>query len=342
MPANSSPLLRLSVLDLTPVPSGSTPAEALRHSVELAQAADQLGYIRYWLSEHHNTSMLASAAPELMIAHLAQQTRRIRLGSGGIMLPNHSALKTAENFRLLEALYPNRIDLGIGRAPGTDQLTALALRRTPDRRALLADDFPEQLAEMLGFLNNQPDPEHPFARIKAIPLDVAAPPVWLLGSSSFSARLAARLGLSFAFAHHIAPEPALEALQLYRSEFRPSQYLSEPKALLAVSAICAASDAEADTLASSADLTWLRFRQNGGQAGPIPSVAEAQAYPYTELDREFVKASRNRMFVGGPESLRAQLSELASAAGVNELMITTLIHDPAARRESYRLIAEAL
>ncbi|MFL5666064.1 MAG: LLM class flavin-dependent oxidoreductase, partial [Ktedonobacteraceae bacterium] len=217
----------LSVLDLSPVDSGSSSGQALQNTIKLAQLADRLGYTRYWLAEHHNTSMLASSTPEIMIGHVAQATKRIRVGSGGVMLPNHSPLKVAETFRVLEALHPGRIDLGIGRAPGTDPRTALALRRS--REALGADDFPEQLAELLAFSGEGegfPD-SHPFRSVQAIPTDVHLPPIWLLGSSDYSAQAAATLGVGFAFAHHINPNFAVPAIEIYRAIFEPSEWLKE-------------------------------------------------------------------------------------------------------------------
>jgi luciferase family oxidoreductase group 1 len=331
-------LVRLSVLDLSPVSSGSSSAEALRNTLDLARLADDLGYARYWLAEHHNTSLIASSSPEVMIGHVASQTSRIRVGSGGVMLPNHSPLKVAETFRMLEALHPGRVDLGLGRAPGTDQLTALALRRS--RAALTVDDFPEQLAELLAFFSGEFPADHPFRRIKAIPQDVQTPQLWLLGSSDYSARLAADIGLGFAFAHHINPAPAIEALRLYRERFRPSAYFSTPRALVAVSAICAETDAQAEELAGSADLTLLRFQQ-GNYSGTLPTVAEARAYPYTAFERELVKANRARLFVGSPATLREQLSHLAAEAGVNEVMVTTMTHAHETRRHSYELLAAA-
>ncbi len=327
--------IKLSVLDLTPVSAGSNAAQSLKNSVDLVRLADELGYTRYWLSEHHNSSMLASAVPEIMIGHLAQVSKRIRVGAGGIMLPNHAPLKVAEQFKLLEALHPDRIDLGLGRAPGTDGMTALALRRTKSPDALMADDFPEQLTELSDFLAEKP------AYLQAIPLGVKGPPIWLLGSSGYSVKLAAERGLAFGFAHHIQPEPAIAALNLYHDHFQPSEHLAQPQGLLAVSAICAETDEAADELAMSSDLTWLRFRTQGGQAGPIPSVAEAKEYPFSLQEREFVRISRQRVFVGSPQSLREQLTEIAEQAGVKEIMVTSLIHAHQDRLQSYKLLAQA-
>jgi luciferase family oxidoreductase group 1 len=334
---SAKPPIRLSVLDLSPVSSGSSSAEALRNTLDLAGLADHLGYTRYWLAEHHNTALIASSAPEVMIGHVASLTKRIRVGSGGVMLPNHAPLKVAETFRMLEALHPGRIDLGLGRAPGTDSLTALALRRS--RQALTADDFPEQMAELLGFFNGKLPADHPFRRVHAIPEGVQTPPIWLLGSSDFSARLAAELGLGFAFAHHINPWPAVDALRLYHERFRPSDYLKSPQSLLGVSVICAETDEQAEELARSADLTLLRFAR--GKLEPLPSVEEATRYPYTREEREVISSNRARMFVGSPSTVREQLSSLAERAGTGEVMVTTMTHEHAMRRRSYTLLAEA-
>ena len=260
----------LSVLDISPVPSGSSSSDALRNTLDLAKLTDALGYRRYWLAEHHNTPLIASTSPEVMIGHVADVTQRMRVGSGGIMLPNHAPLKVAETFRVLEALHPGRIDLGLGRAPGTDSLTALALRRS--REAVYSDDFPAQLAELLAFFGDDFPANHPYARVKAMPEDAATPEIWLLGSSEFSAQLAASAGLRFAFAHHIQPEPAIRALRFYRDNFQPSRYLSAPESLIAVTVICAETDEQARELAAPAELTMLRFRQ-GGRMGKLPSVA---------------------------------------------------------------------
>lgn len=327
-------LSRLSVLDLTPISEGHTAAETLQHTLELAKQADGWGYTRYWLSEHHNTSMLASASPELLLGQIAAVTQALKVGTGGVMLPNHAALKVAENFRLLEALYPGRIDLGLGRAPGTDLRTALALRRSAE--LLQVEDFPQQLTELLAYLQDQA-----VNGIQAIPLGVPAPAVWLLGSSTFSAKLAAERGLPFAFAHHIQPEPAAAALALYREQFQPSALLTQPMALAAVSVLCAPTQAEAEELALSADLTWLRFRQYQGRPGPVPSLATVKAQIFTAAEQAVMQASRQRMRVGSPQQLRQQLEQLAAELGVEELMLTTLVHGQAERLRSYQLLAEA-
>lgn len=326
----------LSVLDVSPVASGSSPRDALLQTVNLAQLADALGYTRYWLAEHHNTSGIASSVPEVMIEHVAQATARIRVGAGGIMLPNHAPLKVAETFRLLEALHPGRIDLGLGRAPGTDRLTAFALRRS--KEAMGADDFPEQLSELMAFLADEFPSDHPFRNIRATPQGVGTPELWLLGSSDFSARLAAALGLSFSFAHHIAPAEAVHAMRVYREGFRPSPTLAEPRAMLAVSVICASTDEEAETLSSSVRLRFLRMEH--GERGPIPSVEQARAYPYTATDLQRLDAARERHQVGSPDSVKKRLEELAVETGATEIMALTIVHDHTARRRSYELLVE--
>lgn len=333
----NAPPIRLSVLDLAPVSSGSTTIQALQNTLDLAQLADRLGYTRYWLAEHHNSHFIASSAPEIVIGHVASVTSHIRVGSGGIMLPNHAPLKVAETFRTLEALHPGRIDLGIGRAPGTDPLTAVALRRS--REALMIDDMPEQLGDLLGFLTDDLAEDHPFRKIVAMPTGVPMPEIWLLGSSDYSARLAARLGLGFAFAHHISPEPAIEALRLYRNSFRPSSYFSEPQAMLAVSVICAETDERAEELAAPIDLALLRLGQR--KMAPLASPEEAAAYPYSDAERAAIRSNRSRLFTGSPESIRTRLVRLAEQAGATEIMVTTIVHGHQDRRRSYELLAEA-
>lgn len=292
---------------------------------------------RYWLAEHHNSGALACTVPEVLIGHVAGVTQRLRVGSGGVMLPNHAPLRVAETFRVLEALHPGRIDLGIGRAPGTDVLTALALRQTGF--PITADDFPAQLAELLGFLRDDLPEGHRFRSVVAEPHGVGTPEVWLLGATDFSARKAAELGLAFACAHHINPSAALDALALYRAQFRPSAWLSRPRALMSVAVICADTEEAALELAGSSDLLGLQFHRNA--RAPLPSVAEAAAYPYTAAELERVCANRERLFAGTPETVRAELTRFAEQAEVEEVMVLTLVHDHAARLRSYALLAEA-
>ena len=248
----------LSILELSPVAAGMTSSQALRNTLDLAHHAERLGFHRFWLAEHHNTPGIASAVPEILIGQIANVTKTLRVGSGGVMLPNHSALHVAETFKTLEALYPGRIDLGIGRAPGTDGLTALALRRS--REALNADDFDEQLGELFAFGQGDFPGNHPFSRVQAVPTDVPLPPVYLLGSSDYSARLAGQLGLGFAFAYHFSPHALLPALAAYRNNFTPSA-LQKPHAIVTVSVFCAPTDKEAQFLAGPMQLTFLKAPQ---------------------------------------------------------------------------------
>lgn len=327
----------LSVLDLVPIMSGSNSAEALRNSIDLAKRADQLGYTRYWFAEHHNMSSIASSVPEVMIGQVARETSQMRVGSGGVMLPNHPPLKIAETFRMLEALYPGRIDLGIGRAPGTDPLTAYALRRNKD--ALNSQDFPEHMSELLAFATNDFPEEHPFRAVVAMPNDVGFPDIWMLGSSANGAQVAASLGVGFAFAHHINPQNAVSAFQAYRSNFVPSQHMSEPYGLIATAVICAETDEEAERLASSVALAIVRLRSN--QPILFPSPEEALAYPYTPEERAAAKAyRRSTQIVGSPATVRRELDRLVEQTGANEVMVVSLIHSHAARVRSYELLAE--
>ncbi len=322
----------LSVLDLAPVAAGTGHAAALAHTTELARRAEQLGYLRFWVAEHHNMPAIASSAPAVLVAHLAAATSTIRLGSGGVMLPNHAPLVVAEQFGTLVALHPDRIDLGIGRAPGTDQLTALALRRSVD--ALSAHDFPQELARLIGYFDQDSEP----SPIVAVPGRGDAPAIWLLGSSDFSARLAGRLGLPFSFAHHFSSATTDVALDAYRSSFRPSRWLAEPYAMVAVSTVCANADEEAEWLAGPAGLSFLRLRQ--GRPAPLPSPEEAAAYPYTPMEREFVLQRREGQALGSPETVSAQLNALLARTRADELMLTTMVYDLDARIRSFELVAE--
>jgi luciferase family oxidoreductase group 1 len=316
-----------SVLDLSPVVSGSTSAQALRNTLDLARRTEALGFHRYWLAEHHRMPGIASSATSVLIGQVAAATSRIRVGSGGVMLPNHAPMVIAEQFGTLEALYPGRIDLGLGRAPGTDQRTALALRRSPE--ALSVDDFPEQVHELRGY----------FAEDSTVtPAAGNEPPVWLLGSSGYSARLSGLLGLPFAFAHHFSAENTLPALKLYRESFRPSGGLDRPYAMIAVSVTAAADDETARELAAPQALQFLRLRR--GLPGPLPSPEETANHPYTPLDLEMINARRAQQVVGGPESVRAQLDALLERTAVDEVMVTTSTYEHKDRLRSYEILAE--
>lgn len=328
----------LSILDLAPVSSGSTPADALRSSIELAQLADQLGFGRYWVAEHHNMPGIASSSPAVLIAHIAQATERIRVGSGGVMLPNHSSLAVAEQFGMLEALHPGRIDLGLGRAPGTDGLTARALRRGIGNEG--PDDFPRQLAELYGYFTGSFAETHPFGTIHAVPARGYLPDIWLLGSSDYSATLAGHNGLPFAFAHHFAGGNTVAAVNAYRSHFKPSSRLEAPHLALGVNVVCADTDEHAQYLAGSGALAIARLRQ--GRPSVYPTPEEAAAHEYTPMEREIVHGWTSSHVIGSPDTVRQGLLDLVARTGADELLITTNMHSPADRRHSFRLVADVM
>jgi luciferase family oxidoreductase group 1 len=324
----------LSVLDLSYVVSGGSGPAALRNTLDLARLVDTLGYRRFWVAEHHNLPSVATTAPEVMIGQIAAATERIRVGAGGVMLPNHAPMLVAERFKMLEALFPDRIDLGLGRAPGTDQLTAFAVRRRHDQDP--EDDFLDRLQELIAWDKGFPA-GHPFRGIRVMPTDVDLPPLWLLGSSGYSAILAASIGTGFAFAHHFATHDAADAMLSYRQSFRPSGRLAEPHAILGVAVVCADTEAEAERLASSIDLMYLR--RSHGEFVPVPSPEEAAAYPYTMAEREKVAQNRKRLTVGSPAQVAERLGRLIAETQADELMITSPVHDHAARMRSYELLA---
>jgi luciferase family oxidoreductase group 1 len=372
-------MVPLSVLDLSPVAAGSSGAVALRNSLDLARLADDLGFTRYWVAEHHNLPSIASSAPDIMIGQIAAATARIRVGSGGVMLPNHAPLMVAERFKVLEALFPGRIDLGLGRAPGTDPITSYALRRRQDAGG--DDDFLERFQELI-LLESRAFPQgHPFRSVRAMPEDVALPPIWLLGSSGYSAQLAALVGAGFAFAHHFAEHDAAAAMLSYREQFRPARaalaseasgqrgnpivrapdtrpepgssaraaLASEasgqrgdstvPYAILACAVVCADSDTEAERLASTIDLNFVRRRR--GEYLPLASPEEAAAYPYSPAERGLIARNRARLFVGTKAKVLDALAAMVVATKADEVMVTTMLYDHAARRRSYELLAEA-
>jgi luciferase family oxidoreductase group 1 len=329
----------LSVLDLSPVASGSSGAQALANSLDLARLADRLGYTRYWVAEHHNLPSIASSAPDIMIGQIASATRHMRVGAGGVMLPNHAPLMVAERFKVLEALFPNRIDLGLGRAPGTDPVTSYALRRRQGLSDNEDDDFLDRFQELLLFESRGFPDNHPFRTIRAMPADVALPPIWLLGSSGYSAQLAAAVGAGYSFAHHFSDLDPVAPMRHYRDHFRPSAMRRAPYAILGVAAVAADSDAEADRLATTIDLNFVRRAR--GEYLPLASPEEAAAYPYTPVDRERIRANRRRVIVGSAAAVAERLTALADATAADELMITTMIYDHAARKRSYELLAQA-
>ncbi len=329
-------MLPLSVLDLSPVPAGGTGAQALRNSLDLARLCDALGYARYWVAEHHNMPAIASSAPDIMIGQIAATTERIRVGSGGVMLPNHAPLMVAERFKVLEALFPGRIDLGLGRAPGTDPATSYALRRR--QGVSEEDDFLERFNELM-MLETRAFPQgHPFHNVMAMPSDVPLPPIYLLGSSDYSAQLAGHIGAAFAFAHHFANFDAAEAMRLYRENFRPSPAHKEPYAILATHAVCADSDAEAERIAKTVDLNFVRRAK--GEYLPLASPEDAAAYDYSPVDKARIAQNRQRLAVGAPATVKAKLMPLLNATEADELMVTTMIYSHDARKRSYELLAE--
>ncbi len=330
-------MIPLSVLDLSVVTTGTKPAAALRNSIDLARHVDGLGYVRYWLAEHHNLASVASPAPDVMIGQIAAVTRNIRVGSGGVMLPNHAPLVVAERFKMLEALFPGRIDLGLGRAPGTDGATAYALRSRLDRRE--GDDFLERLQELVLWETRGFPAGHPYNNVVAMPDDTPLPPIWLLGSSDYSSELAAQVGMGYAFAHHFAMHDAVDAMINYRRHFKPSSWRAAPHAILAVAVVTAETDAEAEALASSMDLN--RLRRDRGQYLPLPSPEEALAYPYTDAERAAVARNRSRLFVGSPATILQKLQPMIDASEPDELMVISAIYDHEARKKSYSLLAEA-
>ncbi|MDT0347027.1 LLM class flavin-dependent oxidoreductase [Streptomyces litchfieldiae] len=337
----------LSVLDLATVGSGLTATQALRTTAELARLAERRGFHRFWVAEHHSMPGVASSSPPVILGHLSAVTERIRLGSGGVMLPNHAPLVVAEQFGTLEALAPGRVDLGLGRAPGTDGATAAALRRG---RTDGPDEFPQQVAELVRFLDDDFPDAHPYSRIHAVPGPVqgsapggvqsaARPPVWLLGSSGFSAELAGRLGLPFAFAHHFSAANTIPALELYRHTFRPSGVLDAPYALIGVSALAADDEREAHRQVLTGALSMIRLRT--GNPGLIPTPEEAAAYPFSPVETDFVDGWLANVVYGTPDAVREGLDALAKRTGADELMITSNAHTPEARLRSYELIADA-
>lgn len=329
--------MKLGILDQSHVSEGRTAADALAETTRLAQEADKLGYSRYWLSEHHAMPALAHSSPEVLIAHLAAATSRIRVGSGGIMLPHYSAYKVAENFKLLEALHPGRIDLGLGRAPGGMPLATRALQ---EDKYVQIDKYPQQVTDLTGYLHDSLPSIHPFARLKASPHTPTAPEVWLLGSSNESAVIAAQQGAAYGFAQFFGVPGGEKAMKYYQEHFQPSVLNDAPKSLVAVLAICAETEEEANLLSTSTDLFFLRL-ESGMELLHLPSVQSALDYPYTEYDLERIRFGRHRRIVGSPEQVKAKLLEMGSLYNADEILIVSPIHHFEARIRSYELIAEA-
>lgn len=321
-----------SILDLSPIPEGGSAAEALANSVALAQAAERLGYHRFWLAEHHSMPGIASAATAVVIGHVAGATRTIRVGAGGIMLPNHAPLVVAEAFGTLETLYPGRIDLGLGRAPGSDGATMRALRR----RMQSEDDFPQDVIELMGYFSTAEEG----ARVRAIPGEGTQVPVWILGSSLYGAQLAAYLGLPYAFASHFAPDALDQALAVYRARFRPSDYLARPYVMVAAGLFAAETDAEADFLRSSQLLAFARLRSGAPGKLPHPVRDLGPLIPAPVLAQ--VQHALSFSATGGPATLRRQLAALIDRTRPDEMIFSGAIHDPAARIRSIEIAAEVL
>lgn len=325
----------LSVLDESPIPSGATAAKALRDTVAMAQAAEALGYRRYWLAEHHGTKSVAGTAPEVLVAHVASNTSSIRVGAGGVLLPYYSPLKVAEVFRVLHVLHPGRIDLGVGRADGADARTAAALRHgRPESDGI---GYRQRVTDLVGFAHGLPVPAH--AGVGAMPAGPGAPEVWVLGSSSDGAALAAELGLPFCFAHFVSPKFGPQVMASYRRTFRASPAHPVPVSSVGVSVVCAATDVEAERLARSQAI-W-RLHPEGAGRGPLLSAEEAEAYTVTDVAYLLLEQHRNKCIVGSPDVVRAHLVRIAGAFGVDELVVRTVCHDPEARLRSYELLADA-
>jgi luciferase family oxidoreductase group 1 len=329
--------MRISVLDQSTASAGRGQDAAIRESLDLARHCDALGYHRYWVSEHHNSDSIVGTAPEVLMAAIAATTNRIRVGSAGVMLPHYASLKVAEQFRVLEALAPGRIDLGVGRAPGSDRLTAHAL----NPYANAADQFPQQVQELQAWLSGTPLPaNHPYRSIKAHPTGATTPTIWILGSSDYGAQLAAHFGMPYAYAYFFSDGRGTEqALELYRRNYRPSAQHLEPQATICVWALAADTEAEARRLATTREHWRVGFEQ--GIRNPLVSPDDASAYQYSEAERATIAAMRSKAFVGTGEQVAEQLDGLARRLDLDELVIVTWTHDPAPRHRSYELLAKA-
>jgi luciferase family oxidoreductase group 1 len=329
--------LQLSILDFVHVHSGSNPIQSLKNSTEMVQLADRLGYKRYWFTEHHNTPSQISTSPDLLSLHAATHTQNIRVGSGGIMLPNHSPLNVAENFTLLEALYPGRVDLGIGRTSGTDGLTALALQRSQE--AAPANDFPEQLNQLLSFLSRNFPAHHPFKKIIVPGNGSLVPDMYMLGSSQGGVQFAIDKGLGFVFAAHLAPRLAIPMLRLYRENFMPSIYMNEPKSILAIGVITAETEEEAKYLARPLELMWARMA-TGSSDLSFPTLEEASKYVYTPKEEAARQYNRDRFVIGSAANVAKKLKGLAKEALVDEIMIADFYPSQESRLEGHQLLAK--
>ena len=336
--SHSSPL-KLSVLDQSPIRKGGTPAEAVAETLELAQLCDRLGYHRYWLAEHHSSQALAGSTPEVLITRVAGLTERMKIGSGGVMLPHYSSFKVAENFRMLETLFPGRIDVGIGRAPGSDQRTMRILADGKPNWSS-ADNYPLQVRDLVAWLHDALPDKHTGHGVVAQPVGTSAPDVWLLGSSDDSAALAAHFGLPFCFAHFINPDGGDDVTRSYIEHFKPSSLHPAPQAMMAMGVMCAETDEEADLLSKSRELWAMRLRTIG-EPGPFPPVEEALAAEKDPRIKAYMAAMRRRGVTGSPKTVRAGIEEIARRYQVDEIMLVTIAFDFEKRKRSYELLAEA-
>lgn len=327
--------IKLSVLDQSPVRKGGTARQAVLETVQLAKLTEQLGYTRFWVSEHHNAVSLAGSTPEVLIAHLAGQTQHIRIGSGGVMLPNHSTLKVAENFRMLETLFPGRIDLGMGRAPGGDRATAALLNPS---NTFSERDFMQQLIDLQYFLSDEDNPDIQ-TKIRAIPMAETIPELWLLSSSGQSGLFAAHFGMAFSFAHFINPMGGPEAVEMYKSRFKPSHQLKEPQASLGIFVMCADTEEKAAQLQAAMDVQMLRIEQ-GLRQGFSP-YEEVKDYQFSDMEMERVMFNRQRMVSGTPDQVKVKLTQLAASYEVDEIVVVTITYDFTDRIRSYELLAKA-
>lgn len=330
--------LKLSVLDLATVYNGESAHQTLKNSTELVQLADRLGYTRYWFAEHHNAPYQMSTSPDLLSAHAGAVTERIRIGSGGIMVPNHSPLKVVENFSILEALYPGRVDLGMGRASGTNPVTQMALRNSSE--PLTAQGVMRQIQEILLFFERGFPDDHPYESIQPSPDAALRPDLFMLGSSDGGMQIAAELGVGFVFAGQINPDQAVPMLQAYREHFKPSIYFKEPYSMLAIIVVCAETNEEAERISLPAQLQWARWQTGEFKKGP-PSQEEAEQHEFSKHERQATDANKGRFVIGDPESVKEQLLQLQKDAQVNEVMAMNMIPDKAARNRSYELLADA-
>lgn len=333
----STMTIRVGVLDQSPVISGLTPVEAVRETVHLAQLAEDLGYHRYWLAEHHSIAALGDPCPEILLTAVGAATSRIRIGTGGILLPYYSALKVAEWFRMLEALYPGRMDLGLGRAPGGDMRTAQAMA---SGRVITGEEFPQQLIDLVGFLDGTLPDDHPFRRVTAMPAGSGAPEVWILGSSDYGGLLAAHLGLPFAFAHFINAQGGELVARAYRERFQASARCAQPRSAVCAFVICAQTRSQAEALVKVTDLRRLHMAK--GIDHPVPTQAQADAYRYDARERTYVESQRERVIIGDPGAVRDQLLALKESFAADELLVLSITGDYESRRDSYRLVAQTL